>query len=344
MEEKKEQEEKEIKKETHSNPKKKPSKWMYISVILAVLFAVSLYFNLSSGGVTGMSTAEAGDKIMEFINNNLMQPGMEAELQEITEKNGIYAVNLNVAGQEFTSYLTKDGEIFFPQGYVLADLEEELNGAGGEAEAAPVEIPKSDVPNLKMFVMSFCPYGQQAEQGIGPALETLGDSVELEPHFVIYSGYATRMGAEWNQFCWDEDETYCSMHGIGELNEDVRQLCIFKNNPDKWWDYVNAINAECSYQNIDECWTSVAEDVELDVSEIESCFDEKGELLLKKEVLLGKQYGVQGSPTIIINEAEYSGGRAPEDYKQALCSAFNEAPEECGEELSTAGGEAEGSC
>jgi len=352
MEENKEQSHEEKKHEFHvhhevSHKKKKSNTWMYVSGVLVVLLVISLYFNFSSGGATGALSAEtASVNIMDFINNNLMQGGMEAELKNIEEVGGVYQVDLDVGGQEFISYVSKDGEIFFPQGYVLAELKEELSGAAapnGEVETAAAAV-KSDEPNVKMFVMTFCPYGQQAEDGLGPALEVLGDSVDFEPHFVIYGDYATRMGAKWEDFCWDEEEQYCSMHGIGELNEGVRQLCVFNDNPDKWWDYVNAINAGCSYGDVDVCWESVAEDVGLDVAEIEGCFDEKGELFLKKELLLNKQFGVQGSPMVFINDAAFNGGRAPESYKAGICDAFNEAPLECGEELSTTGAAAEGSC
>ena len=346
----KEKKEQEVKPDFSVKPKKKKFNiWPYISLVLLILLIVSLVFQFMPGGVTGMatlSTDEAGEQIMSFINEKLMQPGMEAELIGIEESNGIFEVELDVGGQVFTSYLTKDAEIFFPQGYVLSELAAELDGADVATGDAPAtaEAVKSDVPNIKMFVMTFCPFGQQAEDGLGPALEVLGDYVEFEPHFVIYSDYASRMGASWDAFCWDEEEKYCSMHGIGELNEGVRQLCIYNDNPEKWWDYVNLINKQCSYQDVDECWAPIAETVGLDASEVEACFDEKGELLLKKELLLNQQFGVQGSPSVFINDASYSGGRAPENYKEGICNSFNEAPDACEETLSTTGAAATGDC
>ncbi len=357
MEEKKEHEAKEHHEhhvKHHIKHKKKTNIWMYASIVLVVLLAVSLYFNLGSSS-RGLSSDEASDKFMDFVNGNLLESGATADLKNVKEANGVYEMELDVAGQSFVSYVTKDAEIFFPQGYVIADLEEELGEAAnaGEVETAAPAAVKSDVPNVKMFVMTFCPYGQQAENGLGPALDALDNSVEFEPHFIFYSNYCGRNVRCTDKpearadYCFDADEEtpqYCSMHGVGELNEAVRQLCIFDENPEKWWAYVNAINTECDYTNVDECWESVAEDAGLDVDEIKTCFDEKGELFLKKEVLLAKQFGVQGSPTVLVNDAPHSGGRAPENYKQSICNAFNDAPEECGETLSTAGAAAEGGC
>lgn len=330
----------------HHATRKKTNYWMYASIVLIVILAVSVYLNWKAPGSGGLSTTEASTKIMTFINGNLMQPGMEAELKNIEEANGVYIVDLTVAGQDFKSYVSKDGEIFFPQGYVLKELEAELAATktGAEEMATAAAVVKSDKPNVKMFVMTFCPFGHQAENGLGPALKALGDKVEFEPHFVIYSNYAKNKGASWRDYCFDEAEQYCSMHGIGELNEGIRQLCVFSETPAKWWDYVNAINSKCNYRDIDTCWEEVAKEVGLDTAAIKKCFDDKGELFLKKEVLLNKQFGVRGSPTVLINDAAFNGGRAPEDYKQGICDAFNTAPDACEETLSTTGAAASGGC
>ncbi|MFC1801205.1 DsbA family protein [Nanoarchaeota archaeon] len=344
--------------ETHhvhkTKSKKKVNYWKYSSLVLVILLIASVYFDV--GSLREPSSEEAGNEIMTFINDVMVQPGMTAELKNIEDAQGVYKIDLDIEGQEFTSYITKDAEIFFPQGFVVAELKEELGAAEestGATGAATTTATKSDKPNIKMFVMTYCPYGQQAEAGLYPALELLGDTVEFEPHFIFYSNYCgwgikcTDEPEERVNYCYDADEEepqYCSMHGINELNEGVRQLCIDTEYPDKWWDYVNKINAECSLNEIETCWQDVAEEVGIDVAAIEDCFDTKIELLLKKEVLLKEQYGASGSPTIIINDGPYGGGRAAENYKQALCDAFNEAPAVCGEALSTTGGAAEGSC
>jgi len=50
---------------------------------------------------------------------------------------------------------------------------------------------------------------------------------------------------------------------------------------------------------------------------------------------LNTKYGVQGSPTIIINGQEVSiGTRSPEEFLKAVCGAFNVSPAECNTKLS----------
>jgi hypothetical protein len=50
---------------------------------------------------------------------------------------------------------------------------------------------------------------------------------------------------------------------------------------------------------------------------------------------LNDKYGVQGSPTLVINGAQIDAPRSPEGIKQAICGAFNNPPAECGQTLST---------
>jgi len=47
------------------------------------------------------------------------------------------------------------------------------------------------------------------------------------------------------------------------------------------------------------------------------------------------QYGVRGSPTVVINGTTVSvDPRSPENFKQIICQAFNSPPEECSQTLS----------
>ena len=59
-------------------------------------------------------------------------------------------------------------------------------GARTDGQASVTFAPEqSKKPNFKFFVMSYCPYGNQAENGIKPVVELLGDLVEWEPHYIV---------------------------------------------------------------------------------------------------------------------------------------------------------------
>jgi hypothetical protein len=51
--------------------------------------------------------------------------------------------------------------------------------------------------------------------------------------------------------------------------------------------------------------------------------------------VLNGQYGVQGSPTFVLNGVKVSVGRNAEAVKQAICASFEEAPAECATTLRT---------
>ena len=49
---------------------------------------------------------------------------------------------------------------------------------------------------------------------------------------------------------------------------------------------------------------------------------------------MNKQYGVAGSPTLVINGQVVSPNRTPEAYKQAICMGFETMPEQFAQTLS----------
>lgn len=201
-------------------------------------------------------------------------------------------------------------------------------------------ITKGDnKPQIDFFVMSYCPYGNIAEEGIAPVYDLLKDKADFKPHYVIYSNY----GGE--QYCYDKEQKYCSMHGVVELNQGVRELCVANHiGMKEYFDFVLAMNKKCDYKNADECWEAVAKELSLDVAKIKKCYDEEAEDILKEELELNKAFGAQGSPQVFIDGNAYNDARAPENYKKALCDAFETAPSECETGLSTTGSEASGSC
>jgi len=188
--------------------------------------------------------------------------------------------------------------------------------------------------------MSFCPFGNQAEEGLKPVFELLGDKVEWEPHYVIYSSY----GTGYPDYCLDREEKYCSMHGIQELNQGVRELCVWKYQPELWWDFVLEVNGQCDSTDADECWEPIAEEVGVDVEKIKTCQEDEAMDLLEIESQLNEQFDVQGSPTVFVNDELYTGGRTPEAYKQGVCSGFVAEPSECSETLESGEAVAAGQC
>lgn len=303
-------------------------------VIAGFLISQGLYY-LSKDEVPGvLSSEEAAEKALGFINDVALEGQTTASLLEVVEESGLYKIKIKIEGEEYESYVTKDGKFLFPPGAGIEIIGEESDSSTSE------DYPKTDIPKVELFVMSFCPYGNQAEELMIPAAYLLDDKANIELHYVIYSNY----GDSGPNYCFDKEAKYCSMHGIQELNQGVRELCVQKYQKDKLWNFVKEINDNCNYQDVDSCWESVAKQVGVNVQQVKTCYKDEALKLLAQELSLNEKYNVKGSPQLIINDTEYTGSRSSEAYKQAICSAFNSAPDECSQGLSNEGGSASGGC
>jgi glutaredoxin len=295
-----------------------------------------------------VTAEEAASLTKQAIEENLVPEGVEVNVSEIVEEGSFYrlTVQLTQSGQTSTlySYLSMDGKYFYPSVFDMegAEFLEQAPAVPTETTPEPTtfDAPDAEKPKVEFFVMSFCPYGLQAEQGLKPVYELLGDSVDFVPRYVVYEGY----GGGGPDYCL-EDGKYCSMHGISELNEDIRQLCIYKYyDSDTFWNYLEGIWTSCDYTNVDECWKGVAEDNGIDVDKIETCFAEEGVDLIAAEKAACDEQGVRGSPSVFVNGIQYSGGRAPDQYKQGICTGFVEIPGECEETLEGGTAASTGQC
>jgi len=182
-------------------------------------------------------------------------------------------------------------------------------------------------PQVDFFVMSYCPYGNQAEELLKPVYDKLKGQAYFKPHYVIY---------DQGQDCYtDEDGTkLCSLHGGAELNQDIRELCVYNEyGEEEWFAFALAMNEQCNAQNADTCWEDVAQQVGLDVDKIKQCFDENKITYARQEYELNKLLGVTGSPTLFFEGEQYNGPRSSNAFLAALCNGFDERPAACDEAL-----------
>lgn len=303
-----------------------------IIVVIAIALVGGGIFYLSKkknslgmlASVSGaISSQEAGNKAIDFINKNLVREGVTASLKEIKEESGLYKATIKITQtegeQDADVYISRDGKFLF----VNPPIEMK------EIEKKPTETPKTEKPDVKLFVMSFCPYGNQAEDLMKPVMSLLKDKIDVRLNYIVSKG---------------TDGKYVSLHGVQELNQDVREICVFKYQKDKFWDFVYKINEKCTSQNADTCWEQQAKDLGIDVQKIKDCQQNEATALLDAELALVQQYSVTGSPQLFINGVEYTGDRSSEGYKNGICSGFTTPPQECQQTLSTEAGSATGGC
>ncbi|KUK83185.1 MAG: hypothetical protein XD98_0406 [Microgenomates bacterium 39_6] len=307
-----------------------------ITFLIPVLFFMLAGNSKSAQAILGvfnkkniLSFEEAQSFTKGFITTEVL-PDQEIEIADIKDLGSVYSFEITIPNQgEFISYVTKDGHFVFPSGYDTEEFRNQVSsGEISLNDSGPKEMPKSDRPQVQLFLMSFCPYGNQAEEIMMPVVDLLGEVADIVPRYIV-----SRAGS-----------SYSSLHGEQELNQDVRELCVYKYQPEKFWDFLKEVNANCSYENADTCWTGPARTVGIDIGKISQCEKEEFSNLLDQEIALTEQHDVSGSPTLLINNTLYRGNRTAEDFKQAICSAFNNPPEECSVILGDEAEAAQGGC
>jgi len=189
------------------------------------------------------------------------------------------------------------------------------------AAAQPADNKKALV---ELYVMSHCPYGVQAENGLFPALKALGGSVDLGLAYIADE----TPGAD------GKPGVFNSMHGPSEAEEDMRQLCARKLYPGKWLDYALARNTE-----INSDWKPAAVKAGLDPAALEVCVSSgEGKTLFSESIKTAKARNANASPTIYVDGKEYKGGRGEKSFTLALCGVMKERgqaePEACRNALS----------
>ena len=145
-------------------------------------------------------------------------------------------------------------------------------------------------PEIELFVMSYCPYGVQAEQELLPFFETYGDRIDFKLRFIVNEKDTSTENTSG-------EVAFTSLHGEPELIENKRQMVIAELYPDKLFDYLL-----CRADHLQEAWVDCAKEVELDVVRIAEAVEaEKITRQLLEEVQRTKELSVRGSPTLVID-------------------------------------------
>ena len=304
--------------------------WMVSTIVLLMAllaFVVREY--------TPSDKNRIGQLAVDFINNNLVEGADKATLISVEEESGIYKVTTSYKGQEIPVYVTKDGKAMFLSQPL--DMTQSLPKPQQQT-AGKFDAPDKDVPDVELYVMSFCPFGVQAENSMKPVFDLLKDKANFKIRFIA-------------RVSGDDYKSVDSLHGFTEAMEDLRQICIMKYyTKETYWNYLMEFNEKCYPSHWDEttldtCWREVANKFNIDDKRIDDCSKSKEAVdLLKVDEQLTEKYGVRGSPTLIINGATYQGARTPEAFKQAVCSGFKNPPAECNQTLEGNTTSVSGSC
>jgi protein-disulfide isomerase len=293
--------------------------WMVATIILAVaLVFVYLKGFPTTGMFVGVSSQDAANKAVNYINKNLVQSG-SVTLLSVNEMSGIYKVVTSYQGQNISVYVTKDGKYLVIIGSGIFDMTQEVP----TAPASTQEIPKTGKPTVELYIFSYCPAGTAALDSYAIVGKLLGSKADMRVKF------------------------FSNMHGDHELQQNEIQECIQESEPSKYWDYaskyVQEVYNKCGATRDVNCdkneSMNLMQKVGIDSEKIMMCVKEKGETLYSNDKNDASKFNLQYSPSIVVNDVSLGSDfdRTPEGIKNLICSGFTTAPAECNQTLSSAG-------
>ncbi|CAD8109004.1 unnamed protein product [Paramecium sonneborni] len=197
------------------------------------------------------------------------------------------------------------------------------------------------------------------------------DFVEFTPHYTLgRCGHCERfqftrrdsLCLSGGRYCAADPDGNGPLDGQDAVREVVRQICIFKTDKNKWWNYVLKYSQLCldssnSISNV--CYNDVLQALQIDPKKIETCYNDSflglnheldDNILLSQEYQKSQQLQIYFWPILYINNVRYRGNLTIESYFtnydkgdqeiydssqfgpfQAICKSFNinSIPEVC---------------
>jgi glutaredoxin len=150
-----------------------------------------------------------------------------------------------------------------------------------------------------LFIWSYCPFGVQAQGPVAEVASLLKNSADFVS-ILYYDG-----------------------HGDYETQQNKIQECIQKLDEDKYWAYaskfVSEIYPNCGASQDISCnekqSSALMKSLGIDSTAVMDCVNSEGESLISKASSYAQQFGVTGSPTILINGVKVSVARNAESIK-----------------------------
>ena len=149
-------------------------------------------------------------------------------------------------------------------------------------------IERMGKPTLELFVMSYCPFGIQAEESIIPIVKKFGDKIDFKLRFIAQ---------EKDELSSQDITPFTSLHGYPEVAENIRQLLIAREYPDQYLDYLL-----CRGKKLNKSWEGCAKKLGIDVEKIERLFNApEAEQLFRENIKRAAELGIKASPTIYVD-------------------------------------------
>ena len=275
--------------------------WKYTTYILLLIIIVGLYsYGLPSFSGVSASTdsSEVADTAVSYINSELLAGGLgEAELVSVSEENGLYKLALEITysngiTEDYTSYVTLDGEVLFPTAIPMEGTAAVVDTTGDTVvDDVVIDTTTGDLPDIdtstdpsmgaenpELTIIEFsdfeCPYCERGYWTMELIMEEYGDRVNL-----VFKNYPL------------------SFHANAQAAAEASE-CAF--DQDMFWEYHDTL-----FENQDlltsDYLVTVAEELGLDMDTFNSCL-ESGEKtdLVTADMAAGSSLGITGTPSFLV--------------------------------------------
>ena len=153
-------------------------------------------------------------------------------------------------------------------------------------------IERMGKPALELFVMSYCPFGIEAEESIIPIVKKFKDKIDFKLRFIA---------KEKDTVSHQDITPFTSLHGYPEVAENIRQLLIAREYPDQYLDYIL-----CRGKKLNKSWEDCAEKNGINVEQIQRLFDtSEVEKLFRENIKRSAELGIKASPTILVDSHKF---------------------------------------
>lgn len=256
------------------------------------------------------------DISLEMQANNTVIPSENGNWDVTVDSNKIYLKLTPTIGQEL-NLGTSGGRVI---GFSTTQIYVDANGPyAGQSVTAKIKLENkfaekiasssqghiNGAPTMQVFIMSHCPFGTQMVKGVLPVWEKFKNKANIELRFVSYT-----------------------MHGAQEDLDNNRIICIREEQNAKLLSYLGCfVSGSGDEASSQACISQIG----IDKTKLDSCVSSRASEYMKADKELNTKYGVQGSPTVVIDGKEASiYPRDPQSVAKALCAAFtSNKPSEC---------------
>ncbi|HBI34334.1 MAG TPA: hypothetical protein DEA43_01720 [Candidatus Moranbacteria bacterium] len=289
------------------------NKGLIVAAVILLLLVAGSYGYKQYRQKIDLGSDAVKTKVEKFLSENVPATA-KTGIKDITKDGDLYKITVTVDKQEIPIFVTRDGKkLIQAQGVIDLDQKPADPNAQAQAPEKTEAENKTDVPVVDLFVMSYCPYGLQMERGVLPAVEALGAKIKFNVKFVDYT-----------------------LHGQKEVTENVNQYCIGKTQPTKLNNYL-----KCFWKDSKGTAAACMKTAGVNAASVATCVADTNKEFNPTEKAMGLnkeetvKFGVQGSPTLVINGTTVSSSRDSASVLKAICSGFTTQPKECEAKLST---------